>query len=485
MAAGVLLPLLLAVACMALADNPAPDAYVYQQRFDHFSVSDNRTFAQRYFVYDKAYKPGVGPIFFCPGGEADAMSGYNHNGFMFELGIPLNALFLFPEHRFYGQSLPMGPTDSYLPGNVDKLTISQALADYADILNYVKQKWNVPEGTPVIAFGGSYPGELAAFMRLQFPNLVNGALASSAPIRYHQGITPPVASGAFFQVATDAFARSNPSCEQYARMAFQELFALFNKGSAGLQAIAEDLGLCQPINGTLADFRKLMLWAENAFAILGMENYPYATGGFPASPMDVACAAQLSTAGVGRATQGLGLALNVAYNLSSAPVPCHDLDQEFLECADITGCGSPGPDAYSWDYQSCTEIVSNIDTNGVTDMFLPFPYDWPALVKYCKNRWNVTPDPLKIPTMYNITAESASNIIFTNGLLDPWWPGGVLSDLSPTLRAFQIEGGAHHLDLRGSDPADPPSVVLVREASKGIILGWIAESKLAQQQKSL
>jgi hypothetical protein len=33
----------------------------------------------------------------------------------------------------------------------------------------------------------------------------------------------------------------------------------------------------------------------------------------------------------------------------------------------------------SWDYQSCTELVSNVDTNGVTDMFPNAPYDFPAL----------------------------------------------------------------------------------------------------------
>ncbi len=123
---------------------------------------------------------------------------------MFETGQPKNALFVFPEHRFYGQSLPAGPVMSYNPEFLYTLTVAQSLVDNVVILKvcrfgfvgctnflrsnrkfcqHVMQAWNVSANTKVIAFGGSYPGELAAFLRFQFPGVFHGALSSSAPLR--------------------------------------------------------------------------------------------------------------------------------------------------------------------------------------------------------------------------------------------------------------------------------------------------------------
>ncbi|KAM3177792.1 hypothetical protein ACTXT7_003849 [Hymenolepis weldensis] len=67
-----------------------------------------------------------------------------------------------------------------------------------------------------------------------------------------------------------------------------------------------------------------------------------------------------------------------------------------------------------------------------------------------------------------------SNIVFSNGNLDPWMKGGVLKDVSKTVIALQISGGAHHLDLRGANPADPPSVKIARQTEVEAISSWLA-----------
>ena len=64
------------------------------------------------------------------------MEGYvTHTGLMFENAGAFGALLIFAEHRYYGQSLPLGNATS---SNLSFLTHEQALADYATLLTTVK-----------------------------------------------------------------------------------------------------------------------------------------------------------------------------------------------------------------------------------------------------------------------------------------------------------------------------------------------------------
>lgn len=57
----------------------------------------------------------------------------------------------------------------------------------------------------------------------------------------------------------------------------------------------------------------------------------------------------------------------------------------------------------------------------------------------------------------------ASNIVFSNGLLEPWSGSGVLQTSNNQVKVIVIPDAAHHLDLRSSHPNDPASVKNARD----------------------
>jgi lysosomal Pro-X carboxypeptidase len=111
-------------------------------------------------------------------------------------------------------------------------------------------------------------------------------------------------------------------------------------------------------------------------------------------------------------------------------------------------------------------------------MFERQDWDFQAFSDSCYAQWKVRPRPEWPYIQYggkNLTDfRYASNIAFTNGNLDPCSAGGVHTTLTRTLPAIFISGGAHHLDLRAANKADPPSVLVARQRIVALIQEWIS-----------
>jgi len=314
---------------------------------------------------------------------------------------------------------------------------------------------------------------LSSWFRMKYPTIVDGALAASAPIRSFAGVPD---SPTFFETTTNDFARGNPNCPDLVRAAFKELF-ITAATPEGLLEISQQMQLCKNI--TSSDLEHLILWVVNSFGNLAMFDYPYPTNSFgadlPAFPLTASCHIMVNNSE--NLIYALAQAAGIFYNGTDGSLPCYDIYTEFVFCADQTGCGT-GPDSISWDYQCCSNLIFFPNTNGVTDMFPPRNWNLSDLDQYCQMTWQTTPRPNKAPIEYSADEyQSASKIIFSNGLLDPWHGGGVLTNYSDSLPCLIVEDGAHHLDLRASDPLDPPSVIWVRASEAGYFNTWMMEAR--------
>lgn len=494
-AVAALLSLLLPL--FAAATTPTPGASScttewFSQRIDHFSAAvppgGGMTYQQRYLVCAQFYRPSstTGALFFYNGNEGDVTLYANHTGLMWENAAAFNALLVFAEHRYYGLSLPY-PDFS----EMRYLTSQQALADYVVLIAAVKARFALPSTyLPVITFGGSYGGVLAAMLRSKYPGSVDGAIAASAPLRAFPGqVGASWDSSLYYAVITrDASAAGGASdaCAANIRALWPALFA-DGATPAGRALLSSAFTTCDPVE-TADDALALALWIRGSFDDMSMGNYPYPssyiTGGavvLPAFPVRVACsflAAPLDPVKDKlRLYAAVAAAVGVVNNATVPPVSCFQVD--------------PNPYTHPseqydgiWDYQRCTELQPDsfwFSTSGVTDMFWALPQNLSFTVAHCAAAWGVpSPDYTWIATAYDLPAlRGASNIVFSSGELDPWGGAGILTSPAPErdLVSINVSLGAHHLDLMFSNPLDPPGVTAVRVVEVQYIAKWVEEAR--------
>ena len=123
---------------------------------------------------------------------------------------------------------------------------------------------------------------LSAWIRQKYPNLVDGALAASAPVWQF------VAScGSFSNVTSNAFKRADANCPKLIASSWQ-VINNFGKTKDGLKKLKSIFRLCD----TLTDVNSLKAWLNDIYVDTAMANYPYDNNflsTLPAWPVKVMC----------------------------------------------------------------------------------------------------------------------------------------------------------------------------------------------------
>uniref|UniRef100_A0A7N0SYP7 Lysosomal Pro-X carboxypeptidase n=1 Tax=Kalanchoe fedtschenkoi TaxID=63787 RepID=A0A7N0SYP7_KALFE len=442
---------------------PSHETRYFDQRLDHFSFRGDAKFKQRYLISTEhwAGPAQMAPIFLYCGNEGDIVWFAENTGFIWEIAPAFGAMVVFPEHRYYGESMPFGSRDEAYKNasTLAYLTSEQALADFAVLVTSLKRNLSA-ETSPVVLFGGSYGGMLAAWMRLKYPHIAIGALASSAPILQFEDIVP---SETFYDIVSQDFKRESSRCFDTIKKSWDAL-EVEGQQPNGLKQLTKAFRLC----GELKSTGDLNNWLESAYSSLAMVNYPYPSSflmPLPGHPIKEVCKRIDSYPEGTSVLERIFGGVSVYYNFTGE-VDCFQLDDD--------------PHGMSgWNWQACTEMVMPMSSSRNSSMFRTYDYDYTAFKLWCLEEFNVEPRPNWITTEYGghdymtTWREFGSNIIFSNGLLDPWSGGSVLKNVSDTLVALVTEEGAHHIDLRASTPDDPDWLVEQRTKEVAIIKGWL------------
>ena len=135
-------------------------------------------------------------------------------------------------------------------------------------------------------------------------------------------------------------------------------------------------------------------------------------------------------------------------------------------------------DGLLWNYLYCSSVIMPMGQDGKHDMFWNAPFDLNETVSGCE-KLGFKPDPLWVPTAFGDTpakyGDKYSNIVWSNGALDPWIGGGITQNISDSLVAIIIPDVGHHIDLMFSNKEDTAEVKFAREFERRHIQKWIDE----------
>ncbi|XP_048016571.1 thymus-specific serine protease [Megalobrama amblycephala] len=440
----------------------------FTQRLDHFSGADTRVWKQRYFVNDSFYRPG-GPVFLMIGGEGPANPAWMQYGTWLLYAQKLGALCLLLEHRFYGKS---HPTEDLSTANLRFLSSRQALADLAHFRTVTaatrgltNSKW--------VAFGGSYPGSLAAWFRLKYPHLVHASVATSAPV--HATVNFPE----YLEVVWRSLAAENPECPLLVKKASDTLVDRLNDPKT-YDNITKDFGLCSKlqIQSKMDSAYLLESLAGNFMDVVQYNEDNRAFEGAVGTniTIKVLCSVMLDSS-LGEPYNRYAAVARLMQKTFSQPCINAQYKSYIQDMSNTSWSGPEAGGGRQWVYQTCTEFGFYQSTDSPNQPFNGFPL--PYHLQQCADIYNLS--TLLDDAIQQTNEEyggydiRTTRIVFPNGSIDPWHALGVTQDITSDLPAVFIKGTAHCANMYPARAEDLPQLGLARDHIFILLQKWLAE----------
>ncbi|QQP34717.1 Uncharacterized protein FKW44_022697, partial [Caligus rogercresseyi] len=332
--------------------------------------------------------------------------------------------------------------------NMKLLTSQQALEDLVEFIGFIREEYQLSENNKWVTFGGSYPGSLSLWIRSLYPELIAGALSSSAPVESKVDFEEYVSI-----IDQDLHVR-DPECSPSVLEGFHQLEETLTLGHLGWEKNDKDV-------------KTLFMSIVEAFATgaqydsnVGVENV-------------VKLCSHMRNEEFGKTNmERLARTVNIVYGGKCLNANYKDMIDRMRN-----EDWAYGVDSYrQWIFQTCNEF-GWYQTANFWGSFLPVSY----FLDQCRDVYGpeftdevIAKNVLASNEFYGSKNPPLSNTIITHGSFDPWHPMGILEDMSDTVKAFIVNGTSHCYDLQSPDPhTDSEQLTEVRKTTFEHIKRWI------------
>eukprot|EP01090_Pellita_catalonica_P004360 TRINITY_DN1418_c0_g1_i1.p1 TRINITY_DN1418_c0_g1~~TRINITY_DN1418_c0_g1_i1.p1 ORF type:complete len:467 (-),score=85.52 TRINITY_DN1418_c0_g1_i1:146-1513(-) len=423
------------------------DIKYFTQVVDHFDPINQATYKQKYIVDDSAHTTG-GPIFLFLGGEAP-VEVFNFQEYLSrDLAAEFNAVYIALEHRYY--SPDSMPVKDWSTTNLRYLSSRQALADAA---NFIHQMNNTYTG-PWLIWGCSYSGALSAWFRAKYPNLVIGAIAPSGPVYATNNF-----SQYYGQWKKSVELAGMSSCINPVETAVDQISAMI-KTESGRKSLTKTFKACKEIPAAEEEHYYFL---ETLVGVVGSADQ---FDNPPGWPLNHTCHVMQSTT---------DYVQNWA-QLVGVDGDCNDFD-EFTGFIQPMLNTTTFSDDRTWFWQKCTEFGWFTPTTPGSSVF----FDNLRLehqVEWCEKIFGIkgmTPDTTGTNEYYGGYDLIGTDILFTNGLFDPWHNLSIYKDINGVKAVTYYDGHCAPMDKKTDE--DDPSLKHARVVVKHFIQDLLAKNQ--------
>lgn len=350
------------------------------------------------------------------------------------------------EHRFYGESIPNGNLET---DNYRFLTVEQALADLKHFREAYQQSMYPSTANKWIAIGGSYPGALAAWFRVAYPDTTVASLSSS-------GVVDPVYAFDAFdeQVALAA----GPTCANALRKTTAAFEAEIARGNG--THVKALLG-AQDLND--ADFHYMIADSAAMAVQYGHKN--------------VLC---------DHMVRALDAKEPLPEAFANFTITMYGPDFGrgcFYDTACLVNDRSRWADVRSWRWQKCAQLAYfqvAPKTQSLRSSIVDLRYHEEQCRAVFGDAIDTRAGVAAVKQRYGGAKPRGHKIFFSNGGDDPWQRASVLTSLSDdeVANLAQCDLCGHCGDLR-ADPDSPAPLKKQRDEILKYLTKWLAESDAA------